>query len=279
MSARESVFLSPSQHAVGERGRLSRLPTRAWVPARMPSGRSVTAASGLALLVAILAWMVSSTMTFVIPAPLQTVKILIRDFSDAGLAADFAFTAGEILASILIGTLIGTLMGVSMGLSLTLRTMLQSFTSALYALPKIVLYPLLIPILGIGASSKIAVGTIFCVFPLMLIVAAATQSMPPVYVKLSKSLKLKPHQFLVKVILPVTLRALVTGVRVGLSLAVLGVILSEFVASQRGVGRQMHRYYELAQYDGLFATVLSLLLITFLTSWALWRLEKSFDWK
>lgn len=279
MSVHELLVNPATRQEPPKRSRLARLPTRAWVPAKEPEGRSVTIASTLVLVVAVVAWLVASTMTFVIPAPSQTVKILVRDLGDSGLASDFAFTAGEIVASILIGAVAGTLTGVGMGLSSTLRAVLQSFTSALYALPKIVLYPLLIPVLGIGASSKIAVGAIFCVFPIMLIVAAATQSMPPVYWKLSKSLKLKPHQFLTKVILPVTLRALVTGIRVGLSLAVLGVILAEFVASQRGVGRQMHRYYELAQYDGLFATVLMLLFITFLTSWALWRVEKSFDWR
>jgi NitT/TauT family transport system permease protein len=229
--------------------------------------------------VAVLIWTIAGSRTFVIPSPVETVRILSRDITDPNLTGDFTLTAAEIGASILIGTLIGTIVGVAMGMSVLFRTVLQSLISAMYALPKIVLYPLLIPVLGIGAGSKIAVGVIFCVFPIVLIVAAATASMPPVYRKLATSLRVKPHQFLTKVILPITLRALVTGVRVGLSLAVLGVILAEFVASQHGIGRQMHRYYELAQYDGLFATVLVLLLITFLVSWVLWRVEKAFEWQ
>jgi NitT/TauT family transport system permease protein len=239
----------------------------------------VTVGSLAALVVAALIWTFAASQTFVIPSPVETFRILFRDIADPNLTDDFTLTAVEIGTSILIGTAIGTIVGVIMGMSTLVRTVLQSLISALYALPKIVLYPLLIPVLGIGAGSKVAVGVIFCVFPIVLIVAAATASMPPVYRKLATSLQVKPHQFLTKVVLPITLRALVTGVRVGLSLAVLGVILAEFVASQRGIGRQMHRYYELAQYDGLFATVLALLLITFVASWALWRVEKAFEWQ
>jgi NitT/TauT family transport system permease protein len=239
----------------------------------------VTVGSVAALVGAVLLWLFASTRTFVIPAPVETFRILWRDVTDPDQTANYTVTAVEIGSSILIGTAIGTLVGVLMGMSVLVRTVLQSFIGAMYALPKIVLYPLLIPLLGIGAGSKIAVGVIFCVFPIVLIVAAATASMPPVYRKLATSVRLPPHQFLTKIVLPITLRALVTGVRVGLSLAVLGVILSEFVASQRGIGRQMHRYYELAQYDGLFATVLALLLITFAASWVLWRVEKAFEWR
>lgn len=263
----------------GARVQLSSLPGRPWTPHPSPGSRAMLMGSLSALLLAVLLWTAASRMTFVIPSPVKTMTALITDLRHGSLAADFRVSAAEIGLSILIGTVLGTVIGVIMGVSALVRTALQSFITAMYGLPKIVLYPLFIPVLGVGASSKVAVGVVFCIFPVILTVAGATAGMPPVYRKLARSLRVKPHQFLIKIVLPITLRALVTGVRVGLSLAVLGVVLSEFVASYSGVGLVMNHYYTLAQYDGLFATVIGLLVITFLVSWVLWRIEKAYEWK
>jgi NitT/TauT family transport system permease protein len=164
-----------------------------------------------------------------------------------------------------------------LGVSALARATLQSFVMALYAVPKILLYPLVIPILTIGSPSKVFMGVISSAFPTMIMVGAAISATPAIYTKLARSLLATPRQYLVKVLLPATARAVVTAIRVATSFAVLGVVLAEFFASDVGLGRSLSQSYNVGDYDRVFATVLTLLVITFGVSFGLWALEKRLD--
>ncbi len=242
-----------------------------------PGGTSVAAGSLVLLGLAAGAWYLASRLTFVVPSPAATLRVIGQEWTDRDYLYSAQVTFWRIVTGLGIGVVIGILGGFVLGVSALARATLQSFVMALYAVPKILLYPLIIPVLTIGSPSKVFMGVISSCFPMMIMVGAAIASTPPIYTKLARSLLVDRRQYLVKVLLPATARAVVTAIRVATSFAVLGVVLAEFFASDVGLGRSLSQSYNVGDYDRVFATVLTLLVITFGVSFGLWALEKRLD--
>jgi NitT/TauT family transport system permease protein len=245
---------------------------------RAEAGRGAVAAGSVGLVAAIVvAWAVVSRLTFVIPDPVDTARVIMRQWSDAGYRGDVAVTFGRILVGLVIGVALGVLGGFALGVSATARAALQSVVMALYAIPKILLYPIVIPALTIGSASKVFMAMISVVFPVVVMVCAGIVTVPPIYSRLARSLELGPWGYLTRILVPATTRVIVTAVRVASSFAVLGVVLAEFFAADRGLGRRLSQSYNVGNYEQVFAAVLTLLAVTFAVSLGLWMLERRLD--
>ena len=242
-----------------------------------PSGLAVAAGSVVLLVLLIAGWYAASQLTFVVPTPLETLAVVRQDWTSRDYLYSAQVTFWRIVMGLGIGVVIGIVGGFVLGVSALARTALQSFVMAMYAVPKILLYPLVIPVLTIGTPSKVFMGVISSAFPTMIMVGAAIAATPTIYTKLARSLRASRWQYLRMVLLPATARAVVTAIRVATSFTVLGVVLAEFFASDVGLGRSLSQSYNAGDYDEVFATVLTLLVITFGVSFSLWALEKRLD--
>jgi NitT/TauT family transport system permease protein len=107
---------------------------------------------------------------------------------------------------------------------------------AVSSLPKVTLYPMVLLICGLGQSSKIAFGFIHGVLPIMLFTLGAAREIPLHYVKTARTLGLNRVATLRRVMLPAMASGIVSGMRLGASLALLGVIIGEMFGAQRGLG-------------------------------------------
>ena len=107
---------------------------------------------------------------------------------------------------------------------------------AVSSLPKVTLYPMVLLICGLGQSSKIAFGFIHGVLPIMLFTLGAAREIPLHYVKTARTLGLDRVNTLRHVMLPAMASGIVSGMRLGASLALLGVIIGEMFGAQRGLG-------------------------------------------
>jgi len=107
---------------------------------------------------------------------------------------------------------------------------------ALYSLPKVTLYPLILLMFGLGLSAKVAFGWIHGVIPVAIFTMNAIKNIKPVYLKSARTMNLTPWQAATTILLPASLPEVVTGLRVGFSLTLLGVLIGEMFASKRGLG-------------------------------------------
>lgn len=247
------------------------------VPPRLAvraSGMLVALGSIGLLLMVLLLWQISSGLTFVLPTVQGTLDALADNLSSAQYRADLAYTVRNIGVSFAIGASAGALLGMTLGYVAWLRRGLEPFLLALYSVPKIIIYPLLLPILKIGSASQIAMGALHAFFPMMIMVAGAVASMAPVYRKLGRSLGASPVQMFWRITLPAIRRSFLTGMRLGVSLATIGVILAEFFITVEGVGRVMRQAYNFAQYESLMSTVMVLLVLSFAASFLIWTIER-----
>ncbi|CAN3128541.1 ABC transporter permease [Mycobacterium sp. smrl_JER01] len=247
------------------------------VTPRRFSWRSVLASqlvgASLLAVVVVVAWEVVSGLTFVIPSPAQTLTVLFANLSDPAYLFDLRVTAQSVLMAFVIGTAVGGSIGLLLGLFQTLRTLFEPLIIALNGIPKIVLYPVLLPIFSLSGS-KVVMGVLFALFPVLINVSTGVQEIPKVYWKLARSVRANAWQTLTHIIFPAIRRPLLTGIRLAVSLAVVGVVLSEFFATRRGLGRVVLQAYSHGDYSSMVATIMLLITISFGISIALWQWEK-----
>jgi NitT/TauT family transport system permease protein len=131
---------------------------------------------------------------------------------------------------------LGLAIGVWMGAHRLSGAVGEPILITLYSIPKITLYPVILLIFGLTVSGKVAFGAIHGILPVALLTMAAIRNIPPVYLKSARALHLSPWQTIVKVLLPATLPEVVAGLRIGFTVTLFGVLLSEMFASQHGLG-------------------------------------------
>jgi NitT/TauT family transport system permease protein len=127
---------------------------------------------------------------------------------------------------------------------------------ALYSLPKITLYPVILLCFGLGLSAKIAFGALHGIIPVILFTLAAIKGINPIYFRLSRTMRLSNADTIRHVIVPAALPGVFSGVRIGYSLTLLGTMISEMFAAQRGLGYMIITAVELAQARTILAVIL-----------------------
>jgi ABC-type nitrate/sulfonate/bicarbonate transport system permease component len=184
-------------------------------------GKIVLGSIGLAVL-AVLVWELVSGLTFVVPSPVDTVRALARDLGDPAYVKNLQYTFVAAFWAFVIGSAIGFLVGLALGLSRWVRIVFEPLITALNGIPKIILYPIMLPVFGLSISSKIAMGVLFAVFPVLVNVAIGSREVPGVYRKLARSVNASRWQTLWYVILPAIRGPAIAGLRLAVSLALAG---------------------------------------------------------
>ena len=103
-------------------------------------------------------------------------------------------------------------------------------------IPKIALAPLFIVWLGIGLPSRVTFSIFISFFPILVATAAGLQSLPRDMLRLCRSVGASDWQVLVSVRFPSAIPFLFTGMKVAVTLAIIGIVVGEFIASQEGLG-------------------------------------------
>jgi NitT/TauT family transport system permease protein len=156
----------------------------------------------------------------------------------------------------LLTTLAGFALAVICGVGIALLLVSSRwFESAIYPLiialnsvPKVAVAPLFVIWLGTGAEPKIAIAFLIAIFAVIVDTVHGLRSVPQDVLDLGRVLKGSPTDFFFKVRLPSALPSILTGMKVAISLALIGAIVGEFVSSQRGLG------YVILSAQGTFDT-------------------------
>jgi NitT/TauT family transport system permease protein len=135
-----------------------------------------------------------------------------------------------------ISIVLGVVLGLVLGFQRFAGDVAEPVLVALYTIPKVTLYPLILLIFGLGVSAKVAFGVIHGVVPVILFTLNAVKNINPVLIRTSRVMRLSTWQTISTMLTPAVMPELITGVRVGFSLTMLGVLIGEMFASQRGLG-------------------------------------------
>jgi NitT/TauT family transport system permease protein len=171
-----------------------------------------------------------------VAAPLATWQRLVMLISTGVILPHLGFTLSSWIVSVVLAGVVGLSLGLLLGLHRASGLIFEPLIIALSSLPKVTLYPMVLLLCGLGQSSKIAFGFIHGVLPIMLFTLGAAREIPLHYVKTARTLGLDYATTLRRVMLPAMSSGIMSGLRLGASLALLGVIIGEMFGAQRGLG-------------------------------------------
>jgi len=191
-------------------------------------------------------------------SPLQTVAKLSVLLRSGNFWIHVSETGRAFVLALSIAVLGGISLGVVLGLGRLAGDVAEPILVTLYSIPKIVLYPLILLCFGLGMSAKVAFGVMHGLIPIALFSMNAIRQMKPVYRRTSQVLRLTTLQTALTVIVPAILPEIISGVRLGFSLTLLGVLIGEMFASQRGLGFLLTSAISLGQIDTIMAIALLL---------------------
>lgn len=190
-------------------------------------------------------------------------RILLR----AGqLLVDQAFwlhQLGPTLLAILIAFVFAAIGGVLIGLILwrfaAMRRMFDPWLSIYYAIPTFALYPLLVVVAGVGLVPVILLGALLGVVSVITSTLDGLDSIPPITIKLAKTLQLSTTDYVFKILIPSTLTQIVVGLRLALSFCIIGVMASEFILSTYGLGHFISYAYDHFSLNDMYAGIVIVL--------------------
>lgn len=201
----------------------------------------------------------SGLSEFVLPTPLAIAKRMVTDFNL--LATHSYITLLEVLGGFLSGVVVGIPLALAIFYSKVFERAVYPLLVALQTVPKIALAPLLVLYLGYGWAPKISLAFLISFFPIVISTVVGLQSLDKGLVNMVRSMGATEAQTFFKVRLPAALPSIFGGLKVAISLAVIGAIIGEYIAAERGLG-----YLQLqanSQFDTTlnFATVVTISLI------------------
>ena len=138
--------------------------------------------------------------------------------------------------SVVIEVALGMLIGSILGLRQLAGDVVEPLIAGLYAIPKLMFFPIITLIFGIGVASEVAFGVFHGIIPIILFTMSAVRNIKPVYLKSGRVMGLSTSQMLLSIALPSAIPEIFTGLRIGVSGALIGVILCEMFGSSHGVG-------------------------------------------
>jgi NitT/TauT family transport system permease protein/taurine transport system permease protein len=148
--------------------------------------------------------------------------------------------------------------------------------SALIAVPLVVLYPLLIVWLGLGPASKVVFGVVSGIFPIALNTMVGVQGIDRGYATMAAAMGASSRQIMFLVMAPLALPAIVSGLRLGTALIVIGVVLSEMLGSTDGIGFWISYHRSLFNTGQVYLGILLALLVAGLANAVLSLVERAY---
>ena len=200
------------------------------------SAASVTAA----LVVAVALWkalvVVGGYPPFILPPPESVAARFIRAWTDGTIAPHFVTTVQEVILGFVVGAGLAVAIGYGLARSSLVERLLSPYLVAAQATPILALAPLLALWFGAGLVSKVVICALIVFFPVAVSTMVGIRSVDAGLLELARSLRATRRQVLTTLEIPAALPSILGGMRVGVTLAVVGAIVGEWAGAERGLG-------------------------------------------
>ena len=203
-----------------------------------PSSLINRVATPLIYLILLAAWeLLADTLkvpTWILPAPSTIFAAAIKWAPE--LAHNSWVTLRETVVGFLLAIVLSLPLAILIGLNPLARKLLYPMLLGLQSVPKVAIAPLVILWFGLSEWPKIIVVVLVCFFPILVNMVAGLEAVPKTMLDLMRSLGASPHTVFRRLRVPVALPHFFTGCKVAVTFAVIGAVISEFVAAQDGLG-------------------------------------------
>jgi NitT/TauT family transport system permease protein len=217
---------------------------------------------------------------FTLPPPYRVWVRFVAAWREGVVQVHTLVTLQEVFWGLLLGLTVAFVLGYALAKSRLLERILSPYLVASQAIPIVALAPLLVIWFGMGSLSKVLVCALTLFFPVLVNTIVGIRSVDAELQDLMRSLRATPWQTFILLELPASLPVLFGGLKVGVTLSVIGAVVGEFVGADRGLGFLINLARGLFDTALMFVALLTLMIIalalyfmvSLLESWSLrWR--------
>jgi NitT/TauT family transport system permease protein len=200
--------------------------------------------------------------TFILPGPVLVGERFVRAWLEGTMAPHALATVTEVALGLIVGGIAGLIIGIVLARSRLASRLLSPYLVAAQATPILALAPLIALWLGTGLASRVLICALICFFPMAVSTLVGVRSVDGRLLELARSLRATRWQTLTQVEVPSALPAIFGGLRVGVTLAVVGAIVAEWAGGERGLGVLINLARgSLFDIPLMFATLLTIALL------------------
>ena len=210
-------------------------------------------------------------------APSLILKAAIELFRSGEIWNDLYVSGVEFFWGFILSVVVGIPFGIAVGWYKRVAYIFDPFVNAMNATPRVALLPLIIIWLGIGILSKVGIIFLGSVFPLMINTRDGVKTTPVNLLNAAKSFGASQWQIFGSVVLPSTLPFILTGLRLAVGRALIGVFVGELYAATAGIGFMVTVAGATFQTDKVFVGILIFIIVGLIGTNALDRIERRFD--
>jgi ABC-type nitrate/sulfonate/bicarbonate transport system permease component len=211
------------------------------------------------LIVLIVLWYLATTRWRVSPLLLPNPVLVWDNFWDilstGEFIGDLRVTLTELVVAFAIAAISGVIVGYLISRSQYRIRVFEPLFAGIYSVPIILFLPLYILFFGLGPASKIALGATISFFPIALNTVAGFGYVDKIFVVAARSMGASDYQLFRYVLLPAALPIMLTGMRMGFTVALLAIIGSETIASLAGLGHRIVHLAESMEMPRMFAYI------------------------
>jgi len=203
------------------------------------------------------------------PAPSSIFRVLwlmlqpTEQYPQGELWFQLSASLSRIAIGFLIGALPGVCLGLAMGLFGPIRAAIQPLIDATFPIPKIAVLPLFIMIFGIGEQSKYAIIATAVIYLVLINTVAGVRNIDQIYLDVGKNFHASKWMMFRDIALPGALPMVVTGIKLGMGVALLVIVASEQVAAKSGIGYLIWTSWQVFQVEKMYVGLLVIAVVGF----------------
>jgi ABC-type nitrate/sulfonate/bicarbonate transport system permease component len=246
--------------------------------------RLVQILSPLAL---ILLWQVSARAGWIdtrfFPAPTDIATKLAQLCASGVLWTNLSASLSRLFWGCLLGGIPALILGIGMGLYRPMRAALDPLVSATYPVPKSAILPLILLIFGLGEASKIAMVALGMFYPVIINTVSGVRQIDKIYLDVGKNFRASRWQTFRTIAVPGALPSIMTGIKLGVGLALILIAIAEMVGAQSGIGFMIWDAWQVLSVETMYVGLITISILGFLLtvllneieSWILpWKTER-----
>ena len=233
----------------------------------------------LSLAVVLSAWQLLGARVnpMLLSTPTQVFAAAMEMLSDGELPTAMAVSSAVVLAGFGLAMVVGIPLGLAMGRSRVVEHVLDPYVNALYVVPRIALIPLIIVWFGLGVRAQVAVVFGTTVFPILLSTFSGVRNVSPQLIEAVRVHGASEMQVFSKVILPASVPFVMSGLRLGIGQAIIGMVVAQMFLGMQGMGYMLVNYGNRFATSHVLAVVLALALLGLLMTEFVKAVERRFS--
>jgi NitT/TauT family transport system permease protein len=173
---------------------------------------------------------------FILPGPFVVGERFVAAWLQGLIAPHFLTTLTEVILGLVVGGFAGVSTGILLARSMLASRLLSPYIVAAQATPILALAPLIALWFGTGLTSRLLICALICYFPIAVGTMVGIRSVDPRLIELGRSLRATRWQIVAQIEMPSALPQILGGLRIGVTLAVVGAIVAEWAGGDRGLG-------------------------------------------